>query len=601
MTTKELLLPFDVFNPYDVLIERFLAATNPWWLIGKDSPKITVKQDLIDAFRGIDSLKELNEKIFWKQINQFRNKYKNDRDKRIRALRSVVYFYTFIIRQHPDLKLFEDARTLYPSLLENRAFVTEWLEERCSFLTFSPGYQYDGHENYIFIVRGSNRESSKMKEVDYKKVDLSSIHSPFYRKCAFNYTCSSINRLINYNPTFFNFSLNLLSDLKQNENYINKSEDYLIPIEIRILIEGLYIKSNQHQTQVQTYKGSFKAFLNWCIDNHLIRIDEKVLDEFQYFTGKSYVPKVSRPEAQHIDILLNASKAKAQENASNIVFDTILRLLLSTKLRVSSICSLERDCFLPQLKPGSYRIRFVSKTSHGDQMETTSITPREKGLLDKVMKYNESLLPQANPEYRNYIFIHIPNRKKYVRTVDKFSFGLYLKQLCKENDLPTISATQLRKEYHSQVERFATKEKIDEEEFKTLTGHAHIDTTKKHYAKARIEEYFEQLYMVQLYEKDITIKEKIVKRVPENLERVGDSKHQCGACNATGCMIKSALPCFVCKDFITSQEFLPVFKRMVDEIDERIIASANPHDKEDFTAIKEVLVRYIVELTSLSL
>lgn len=591
---------------FDRLINKFLEDTNPWWLQGNDSPSRTVAMDLKNAFEGLSSLTELNEKLFWKQINDIRKQYGHDQQKRIRGLRALVYFYNFIITENPDSRIFEDARTLYPSLLENRAFVTEWLEDNCAFLTFTSGLEYDGHEQYIFIIRGANIFSSKLKEVDYKKIDLSSIHSHYYRKYLFEYACSNINRLILYNPSHYNFSLNLLSEIKGKEGYINKDENSISTSEISSLIEGLFKKAKGQERQVNTYKSSISAFLKWCVDNNHINVDKNVFDGLKVFTNKQYIPKTSRPEASHIDALLEASREKVEKDESAVVFDTLLRLLLTTKLRISELCGLQRDSIIPQLKPGTYRIKYVSKTSHGDVNEHTSITPRDKALLDKVMAYNEPLISHAHSEYKNYIFIYMPNRKQYVRVVDAFSFRDYLKQLCKDNGIPVITATRLRKEYQSQAERFVQKEKLNKTEFKSLSGHMHVDTTNKHYTKTRLEEYFEEFYMIQLHERELHIEQRIIeqrireKPIPKELERVGDTTHKCGACNASVCLAQNALPCFLCKDFITSAEFLPVFKRMVEEIDDNIIKTPNLHDKEDLSAVKEVLVKYIVELTQVS-
>lgn len=579
------------------LIVDFLYTTSPWWLVATDSPH-TVGTDLRSVFIGIEHLSELNERVFWKQINAFRQQYTREPDKRVRALRSVVYFYLYIIRNFPELKLFEDARTLYPALLENRSFVTEWLENNCSFLTYSPGMHYDGHEQYLFIIRGASRESVKMKDVDYKRVDLSSIHSPFYRGCVFEYTVSNINRLINYTPSSLTMGLNVISELKQKEEYINKSERYIRLSEIRLLIDS--IRSKYKEERFRTCKSIFKSFLQWCVANGTIKVDNNVFDEFKDMPGKPRPSKTMRPEVQHLDLLLDASKKKVEQDASYLVFDSILRLALTTKLRVSEICGLKRDCFLPQMKPNSIRINYISKTSHGDTNTTTPLTLREKGLLDKVMQLNEPLVAKAPLGYNNFIFLYIPKRKQYVRVVDKFSFRLYLKQLCQENNIPQIRAVQLRKEYQSQVSSYVRKTNLNDAEYKALSGHAHIDTTETYYAKTRIEEYFEEFFMIQLHDQEISVRDRVVKSVPAKLERVGDTTHKCGACNASDCVIMNALPCFVCKDFITSREFLPVFRRMVEDVDSRIIGSNNLHDKEDLTVIKEILVQYIIELTKVS-
>lgn len=108
------------------------------------------------------------------------------------------------------------------------------------------------------------------------------------------------------------------------------------------------------------------------------------------------------------------------------------------------------------------------------------------------------------------------------------------------------------------------------------------------------------MYQVELGVHHDEVKTRIVDSVPAELERVGDTYNRCGACNSSHCIAKLALPCFLCKDFITSKEFLPVFKKMVDEVSDTIVSSVNPHDKEDLTAIKSVLVSYIIELSKIA-
>lgn len=593
---EELTLDFGPTVEFDDLVDSFLKQTNPWWMSQMHIRASDVAIDLKHIFSDIDSFEELNDQVFWRQVNQLRRLYSKDKDKRITALRSVVYFYIYLIKNYPQYRIFSNSRTLYPSLLENRAFVTEWLEEECRFMTFVPGLKYDNYDKYIFIFRGAENISSKVRKTDYKKIDLSSIDSPFYKKCVFEYVCSSIDRVVGYSPTIFNYPLNLLSDLKRSEGHINKSENFLQSSEIAHIVEGFNIKFDT--PAIQGKVGILKSFFRWCENHDYIQLERISYDTLTVHSERAYRAKTTRPEASQIETLLIESKKKAEEAPTKyLVFDTILNLLLTTKLRISSICGLRRDCILPQLKPNTYRIRYTDKTSHGDINTTTSITPMDKQRIEKVMNQNENLISSTAEEKRDYIFLYVPNRKKYVSIVDKFSFRLYLEDLCKQSGLPHITAAQLRREYQSNVNEYAIKKKLDDVQIKTLTGHSHIGTTQEYYVKTRLEKYFEQLYLTTLPNKNSDIPKKVMDSVPKDLERVGDTHHRCGACNAVDCMMKTALPCFLCKDFITSTEFLPVFKQMADEITKRIASSSNPHDKEDLTAIKEVLVQYIVELT----
>lgn len=581
------------------LISNFVQTANPWWMSGRGQRDLVIPM-LFESFSGICHLTELSETLFWRQINEIKRTNKDNPQQRIMFMRAIVYFYNYVIKTYPDLGLFERSRTLYPSLLDNRSFVTEWLEGNYAFITFRPGLVYDSKDRYIFILKGAEHESSKFRPNNYVKVDLSPIVSHFFRKCVFEYVCSDIDKLKNFNITFYSFPLNRLAELKGSIGAKLPQEKVLSSSESAYIVESIKKKAGGKDTSVSPQISLIKGFFLWCVKKEYIIADKDFFDKFHFHREKVYTQKTTRPEADDLNTLLEASKKKAESDPAHyLVMDSIVRLLLSTKLRVSSICGLKRDCIRPSLKPGSYRIVYYSKTSNGDE-NSDPITPVIKALIDKVLTYTEPLTKVATPEYRDLLFLYIPNRKKYVRTPDKFSFYLYLKTLCDECGIPRTVATSLRKEYQSQVRTFIINEKKDDEEYKSLSGHSHVETTNEHYAKIRIEDYFIQMYQVELGIRRNEIKQKVVEKIPENLERVGDSNHKCGACNSSECLAKLALPCFICKDFITSKEFLPAFKRMVDEIDEKLVLSTNPHDKEDLMAIKSVLVNYIIELTRLA-
>jgi len=581
------------------LISDFLKSTNPWWMIGSGKRE-EVASLLPELFSDVNQLTDLGDALFWRQINEIRRKYKADPERRVMFLRAIVYLYNYVIKTYPDLNLFTESRTLYPSLLDNRSFVTEWLEGGFVFMTFHPGLTYNSKDRYIFILRGAELDSSKFRSNSYVKLDLSSIASAYYRKCVFEYACSGIDKVKNFNSTVYSFPLNLLSELKRSPGYKWTQENALLASESAFLMEHLRKKHEGKETSVQSLSSMLKGFFIWCVNKEYLTVDNKFFDNFYIHRKKAVTQTIKRPEADVLDTILKASKKKAEDDPEHfLVMDAVVRLLLSTKLRVSSICGLKRDCVRPTLKPGSYRLAFVSKTSYGDE-QTAPLIPANKALIDKVLAFTEPLTSAAPPEYRDMLLLYVPNRKKYIRTPDKFSFWRYMDSLCNECGLPRTVASSLRKEYQSQVKTFVIEEEKDDVEYKSLSGHVNLDTTEKHYVSMRIEDYFIQMYQVELGIHREEIKQKVVPKIPDNLERVGDTHNKCGACNSSECLAKLALPCFICKDFITSKEFLPVFKRMVDEIDEKLATAANPHDKEDLTAVKSVLVNYIIELTRLA-
>jgi len=580
------------------MISDFMKQTNSWWFNCGKGSRVYVSKKLALLFSGEDFLKD-PDALFWKQINDVRRRYRCNTDRRIMFLRAVVFFYKYVIKVRPDLELFVNSRTLYPSLLDNRSFVIEWLEGGFSFMTFKPGLIYDSRDRFIFILRGADQESSRFRKNDYVKVDLTSISSPLYRKWVFDYVCSSIDRIKNYNQTIFSFPMNCLSELKGTPGYKNPKENKFTTNESIYLADRIRKQYAKNDRSFIRFLAGVKGFFSWCVDSNYLSIDRTFFDFLTTHKKTLTQPIISRPDSDNRDVFLKESKRLSQEDPEHyLVFDTIVHLLLSTPLRVSSICGLKRDCVRPTaLKPGTFMLSYVSKTSAGD-VDTIPITPREKALIDKMLAFNEHLVAKAPMELKDNLFLYIPNRKDYVRVPDRFAYSWFVKSLCEAIGIPKVQATSLRKEYQSQVKNFIVKKDKNEADYLALSGHKHVETTDRHYVTT-LEEYFEQMYQVELGEHHEEVAAKVVEKVPANLERVGDMNNKCGACNSSMCIARLALPCFLCKDFITSKEFLPVFQKMVDEVCEKIIMAENPHDKEDLNAIKSVLVSYIAALSRL--
>ena len=569
-----------------------------WW--DKDNIGINF---LYESFKNIPysicEPKDFTEKVFWEQIKYARNRYNQSKD-RLYAFRSIVEFYKYLIYDYPDFHLFENCKTIYPNLITNKSFVEKWIKNGYRFIVFATGVKYNGNDNIIFIVRGMDRLSSRLKSVDYIHINLSNIKSSLYRELVFKYVTSTASRLINYSPTLFSKTLNFITELKKSNNYSNGAELYLSCHEASLVLD--YIRSCYNASTRRHFIGTFRAFVSWCCSEKYLSVEESFFTELVVHIYQKQKSSIGNIDDETTDILLKASKKKVEENPERyLAFDSVLRLMMQTNIRISSICSLKKNCITQNIKPGKYTITYVTKTSNGDNTDSTTITAADKTILDKMIELaEERLYPEVTFPMNEMIFLYRSLKsKRTIRVVDKFSFRLFLHSLGKADDSVKYSALNLRKTYMTHAKDHVIRNKKSDAEYKALTKHSQTSITDKHYVKLNIEEYFETLYEVETDKVVVKVENNVTRNVPHNTETVGDRTHKCGVCRVSHCQLLNALPCFVCQYFITSPEFLPVFKQMVEDINKRVIKASVPHDKEDLISVKEVLVKYIIELENL--
>ena len=581
-------------------MELYLTDFSKWWdLAGTKSRQFMESHS--ELWDIVSRPADLTDKLFWEQVATVKNLYTSKSQERSDALHCIAGFYNYIVRAYPEEDVLADARTLLPSFLENKNFISKWIEESYRIVTYTPDLKYDGNDKVVLLVRGKDKETTMRKKEDYILINLSGIESPHYRSLVFLYVVSSFSRANTFFSTPYAVALNVISELKDSAGYENKAETYLTAIEALAVVE--HIRENNAKQTGLHYIGAFKSFVTWCVQQKHLTVEDTFYDELKLYTYHSYESRTPKVKDEHIRILLNASEKKAQKSPEQyMAFDTVFRLLLQTNIRIGSICSLKNGCISPSLKPGKYKLHYVTKTSYGDISDETTITSADKLLIDRMINIAERFKGLVTSDIDGYIFLQRPgNRYRMVKVVDSCSFRLYLHLLCRENDLPNYSAINCRKAYMTHVKDHIVDTGKSDAEYRALTRHKSTDTTERHYVQSDIERYFEAMYNVDTMNVTVPIGRSITKTAVPGKELVGEGIHKCGVCRAADCLIRSALPCYVCENFITSPEFLPVFESMLKDIDDKLVNAVLPHEKEDLVSIKEVLVKYVIELKSCQL
>ena len=99
----------------------------------------------------------------------------------------------------------------------------------------------------------------------------------------------------------------------------------------------------------------------------------------------------------------------------------------------------------------------------------------------------------------------------------------------------------------------------------------------------------EATYGITVGSVHIDASSKIVDQVPQSaVAEESIVEYGYGRCTAAECTMTSALPCMVCKYFITTLGHEPFFVKAIENTDHMISISRTPHDKEDLVIIKDL-------------
>lgn len=531
---------------------------------------------------------------FWEQINYYKALFPAPADEYRNSIKAVCSFYRWLVNKYNDYPFFSNAFSMTKSLLFSSEIV-RLISEGYYFMTYNPHAGIKDHLKTCLILRNMDHLSTKMKSECHTLIDLSMLKTRIYRMAVLSFVNSATTITTIHGSGHITYAIDALSffeKLKVSDKYPNPDKTSFTTQEA-VLVRN-YCNDEELKLATRNNRiGAVRRFLQWCEENSVFTFEATFFDYLRQYEEPSRTSGHSIPDED-----LTRLSRYLHENASRSVKDrltfTVFHLAIQTEFRISQILHLTTGCIRPSLKAGEYVIHSNSKVSHGAKHDYV-ITEATFQLFMDTIEFTENLRAGCNIEaLKEYIFLY-PGKNASIYHFNATIFRDCLKTACRNLGLSkTYHASNLRDTHMTKALEYVIRNGKSDLEMGLLTKHKHLDTTKNHYIEMELEKMLEATYGITVGSARIDAASKIVDRLPVSAESTeNDVEHGCGKCTAAECVIKSSLPCMVCKYFITTVDHAPFFIRAIENVDRLMSAAQTRHDIEDLVIIKNLYGAYL--------
>lgn len=548
--------------------------------------------------KKLQSYKDVNDTVFWTQIQYYKDKYRDDEENRNKAIKSVCHFYRWLIKEYPEYNFFENSITLTNELIQNCALVRN-INKNAYFTTYGINEDLGDKPLICFILKNYNIHSTRVAKISHTTFDTSKIEESYYRILVNKYI-QNIKNVSALTTTSYTHSvcscLHFVEQIKKQDYYPNSDLKYLNTQEA-ILIRN-FISNNNSDISLPSLNnniGSIRRFLQWCKANGYIKFDEIFFDYLSQFEEPNNYHGKAIPD-EDLKKISNEFIKLCKEDESYLVYYAIFIILLETEFRISQVCALTTSAIQPSLKNDQFYLYSNTKTSNGKKIQQP-ICASTKSILSKVTELTEPLRNSTVQESsKNLIFLYTKCNGA-IAPFDAARFRNEFSKVCSKAGVADYNSRHLRDTHMTKAFEFILKTGKSDLEMGLLSKHSVIDTTKLHYIETELTKMLESIYQVTLGNRDVAQNSHILEELPTELsEKDTEVECGCGHCSAATCNITGNMSCLMCKHFVTTPSHKPYFIKMIDNCDELLSQTQIQHEREDIILIKTLFTSWLREI-----
>lgn len=553
----------------------------------------TFLQDFQNSLSGLDvyDIYDFSLKTLLGQVKYYNNIY---HDKYILSFLSG--FYVFISSNY-NPEIFKkdgfDVRNLQTIGL------CQLLASGFEIVNLNPIETIPDADKWILCYSDKFASNSEVKTSNTKIVDFTKINNKTYRFWCKYFIWKSPNSLsskltsMNVFATFFNY----IDDLKNGKIlslYAKKNNTIDISVNEIVAYRNYIITSYQNNRTILRHIYDTRAILKFIQDNNIAEFPSGIYYYLTYKLNSKYDNTKAIPD-EELKQLSAYMNNKSTENTINELFYLAFYIALETEFRPSQIFSLKIDCVSETAKKNEFIITSKTKTSANEPIEQP-ITIYVKKHIDRILALTQKYrVKNSIADISSYLFLMPSDRKNAYKIITPDLFNTYLKNCCKELNLPLYTCQNLRDTHMTKAEEFVIRNQLSDMEQNILSGHRSPNVDTKHYIDTQIKDLLESVHGVIIG--DIDISGHIHENLPADIKTQENCvSNGCGYCNSKNCENFSFLDCLLCKDFVTTVDRLPYFQEQVKILDKKIKSATIPHDKEDFVNIKRLYLGFIQQI-----
>ena len=559
-------------------------------------------------YEFIDGNMGYNENTFFYQKDFIMRRRGLTDDERMLRLSILVYFYSFLCHRYPEVGYFNDAVRMSYKMLQNDQ-MTKYLFEGWTFMNYSSLMEYNGEDKIILTLHGFDRHSTRMTSKDYYPLHLYKIKSPFFRKLYFDYLKSSHVRFGESTSMYVGCVaeiVNTMCSVKASSFSNVPDESHWTVQEARLMKKiideskaGRYGAHSGENISLGTKNnriGYMRRWFQWAKDTGKMTFEKMFFDELSQY--EEPVKRDARPiSPEHLQIIFDRARELSAKSDKNRLCYIAMKLIHQTNFRPSDVLSMTMSGLGFAVSQGARVIRHITKTS-GPRGQVDPLTKYDYALLKEAIEITQDLranAPDASMKDRIFLF------RKFTKQIDVMkndTVSGYMRTICSQLGIKRYTPYNIRYTYMTKVFENAVINDLSESEVQVLTKHVNLGTTLGYVKKSR-SDYFKALYQVMLEDVQVDPRGKVVDKMPEQAQELGEREGGCGKCRAANCLFKSLLPCITCENFVTTVDYEPFFKRMIEHIDGMMEEATYLHDREDLVTMKEVYVSFLIEIDRL--
>lgn len=302
------------------------------------------------------------------------------------------------------------------------------------------------------------------------------------------------------------------------------------------------------------------------------------------------------------DIDLIYKEFESREKQSNLgrLYTIVFELFIHTNLRIGSILNLTRDCLVYN-NDGTTTLKYLSKTSN-KEFVTQLINPTIVKLIEEAISITKVFIDMnINNRYSHYLFIHkYASHNRYdLKRIDFYPyFKNIVNSLSNDLDKNDYYPYNIRHTYMNNIFKKGASLNLDISEMSAIAGISY-KTANLYYRDANdIDLYVEALSKVTI--SNVDIYGQILDSSKSNqISNSNPVKSGLGNCKLSGCDIRSG-ECFICFNFVTFTNRIPLFEKAILECDNLLKNSNNPIEKEFYFTQKKLLGAYLSKMLKIN-